>query len=71
MSKRQHTIVEAVRHHGDPVQHDIANAGNQDVLKEKRNTAMNQEPWALDGKENPLPDYEHGDQPDYKKKGSK
>ena len=61
MSKRQHTVVEAVRHHSDLVQDDIKNAGNHDALIEKRNTAMHQEPWALGGKENKLPDYQHGD----------
>jgi len=70
MSKRQHTVVETVRHHGDPVIHDIANGGKHDVLMPKRNNALEAaETWApLDGKKNKLPDYEHGDQPGYASK---
>jgi hypothetical protein len=45
----------------DPVQDDVKHAGNHDALTEKRNTAMHQQPWAMDGKENELPAYQHGD----------
>ena len=39
-------------------------------LLKKRNTAMNQEPWALDGQPNTLPDYEHGDPLTYEENAS-
>lgn len=63
MGKRQHTTVEAVRHHMDPVQDDIVNAGNHEALTKKRNTALDAaETWQpLDGKKNKIADYQHGD----------
>ena len=61
MSKRQHTTIEIVRHHGDPVQDDINNAGNHDVLMHKRSTPLTETKMQPAEGDPYLPNYQHGD----------
>lgn len=57
-------VVVAMRHHGDPVQHDIANQGNHAVLLHKRNTPLTETKMQPEEGDPYLPDYQHGDPQD-------